>query len=290
MLDDLILDEMLPDVLIEILTSEEANKDPSYHTRATFSLYEHIRNDVIQVNLKALVQESLSEMVDSYIRFRSKATDLVVFLSNELILGVVKKELRSLAEGCIHDLVKDFILERKANALFEQLLSPNITGIVSESIKEWELEGLYDLILKQLLVTELPTINIEVLEETKATMLKARQKADVAALYDRLSEVYLPRAMLDHLVHKLSTKDQFSNIEQRVRFLLNKTIAKELLRKHLAMAKLKRANPSIKATFDKLAASRMCDLLIDTLRKTQSDQLGVFLEGLREKFDNINLP
>jgi hypothetical protein len=124
----------------------------------------------VQNELKALVQGSLTEMVDSYIRSRSKRTDIAEFLNHELICTVVEKELRSLVEGCIHGLVDDFILEKEVNSLFDQLLYPIISEVVWESFKDWELEELQELILNKILSVELPLLVIEVLEEAEATV------------------------------------------------------------------------------------------------------------------------
>ncbi|OQR93008.1 hypothetical protein ACHHYP_03030 [Achlya hypogyna] len=184
--DEVIRTELVPDLLIDILTSPSATYEPPPGLeRAAYATWGEVLDSVLRVLLTDVVHGTIQRLVQDFLRSSGTTVDPMDTLVESLLLDLLRPTLRELVheDAVIDDLVQTYLVDTEAEAIYEALLRSELHDAAAVAREQVTLDGIWaalcDDTLPSLLTTA-ATSEINRAREANAIALAERDRRLIA--------------------------------------------------------------------------------------------------------------
>ena len=241
MIEQYFLTEFIPDLFIEILSTE--NRDQFYQkdvlSQMTWSFYEGIEQEICSELCTQICNETIDEIVGHYFHSNRKGLHLKSILhhiQHELLHQEVAVQTKEVVEESISELILEYLIENKAVELYNGLLPDLVERTVNDALIGYILDEdiMNDFLFGQCLDEWIGDIAAEEYGKVKQLDSEEKKAREFDLVESCLVRHLLNDEMLNALIRKMSTRSEASFIaNQAVNVLIKSEMSQILIKKNM---------------------------------------------------------
>ncbi|XP_077985179.1 uncharacterized protein LOC144439821 [Glandiceps talaboti] len=288
-IDEFLVSEAIPDMLIEVLT--ERKYLPKEHPAFIPAVLacEDIVDETVEEIAEEVVVKMTSHMVDKYMTDKWDQKDYIEEYSDELVDQVVTENIELVVADTIEDLVQDH-LNRAAVydafvELYEDIEKPYVEDAVREAIFEVILEDYIDDFVNE----EVQNLHKELAEETLARYDAAVIKKQHREVATHAGDVVIDSFFLDYLLTMIARNGKIWTEREYFDKFLDAMTLDVLLSQYFNIRDLRKLTEDHKA-LKHFHEDVVTDVLTNALVTELSEQLDEDMEDLHEYEIELDKP
>nr|XP_022326581.1 uncharacterized protein LOC111126331 isoform X1 [Crassostrea virginica] len=284
------LDEIIPDTLIETLTTtDNLGTAASYYT--TVAVRDEIVDEVVKSLTTEAVRGGLSEMVNAYLETNSDFTgDPLTRFLDKIIEDSIRDSAEEVVRDTIRDLASDHMRVNSATEMLDELVLDHLQDIqrelVDDVILEIVLEEFIEIyVIEPELEEELPEIAKDILEHYDTKIEKKELKEISKKAGDKLME----SICLEYLLSLISRQGKVWNESDHANKYLDDVILNLLFGQYTNVVTSRNktmSNQSFRKLHEKVVSDVALDLLLQQLSSSLDEDLADVDEYERDNDEN----
>ena len=149
LVEELLDDEVIPDVLIEIFShAGDVDQDPfapnPAEDRLVWGIWSEIVDNVVSDLGKGVAQQVIAAFVNTYLQQRrevqSKSMDPSAVVVEDIAIEVADSEVKSIVSDCISEMVQSYLRQQTADQFLNTTLQPLITEMALLALDDIEVD------------------------------------------------------------------------------------------------------------------------------------------------------
>ena len=241
LIDDYFLTEFIPDLFIQILSSEDRDQfhQKDVLSQMTWSFYEGIEEEICTSLCTQICNETIDEIVGHYFHSDRNSLQLKSILhhiQHELLHQEVAVQSKAVIEESLSELILEYLIENKALELYNELLPDLVERTTNEALIEYVLDEdvMNDYLFGQCLDEWIQGIATKEYGKEKQLDSEEKKNKEFDLVESCLVKHLLNDELLNALIQKMSTRSQASFIDnQAVNVLIKSEMSQILIRKNM---------------------------------------------------------
>ncbi len=211
LVEELLDDEIIPDVLIEIFShAGHEDRDPfapnPAEDRIVWGIWSEVVDDVVSDLGKGLAQQVIAAFVNTYLQQRrdeqSVTMDPSAVVAEDIAVEVADSEVKSIVGDCISEMVQAYLRQQTADQFLNTTLQPLIAEMALLALDDIEVDVVVNNMVEDFILETSKDVAEEAFGEMQDTIFgerQSRQYTDVATaakrIFDNTSLRMLVRTM-----------------------------------------------------------------------------------------------
>jgi len=224
--------EFLPDILIDVFTSNTDYDPVSLEEQIVYEEYEKLMNKVVHSELSHVVRFVVRDIMAEFLELQHHRNHMDPI--QKTTQSLVHQHLHTIIKEVVHESVSEMVTEYLFLQHFEValgiLIVPPISLVVKDALNEVEAENNYEALLSNVLQEVVGDVAHESLNESRAANLAVMKSQEFAEV-ERLMSLVLRQTLMDRLMQTMGTRAESALFREQSEFLLGSQIARALFRR-----------------------------------------------------------
>ena len=208
--EDVLMGEEIPNLLIDVLTNKTAEYDPfSEEEQMVFDICREVMIRVIGEESRHVVTQYLREFVQQYLTTmagKSREHPLVALVDG-LIQEVLAKTHREIVKETIAEMVDEYLFLHSFEDYLYQALHPIITSVAIEANQELAMEYEAEFLVNGVVAWMCEDVTQEIMAEM-AHEVDRRQEAFMITEVSNLSQTIIDNVLLEELMKAVANRGE----------------------------------------------------------------------------------
>jgi len=231
LLDDYLTGDVIPDILIQALTSQDGEYDPfSPEDQAVYEAYEAMMRSVVNGQVEAVVRGVIREFMDDFLKVQAnkRGRNPLVAEVHSLVESTLSKMTRVVVREALSEMVDEYLFMQQFDSVLDGLLEPLVAEVAEAALDETDESAAQHELVEAVVGAMASEVASEALSEMQERIFSRRKRDEFAAV-SALAERIINRKLLTELVCTVASRGESVLFRTQVEHLLCAQIAKALL-------------------------------------------------------------
>ena len=240
LVEGVLREELIPDILIEVLTQSNSKPGGAYSARGTLSVeeqcalaaYEEVELSAVGDLAEAAVSDVLRDFTDNFLRnVELHRRHPLEVLADDLLAGWMPQLSREVVQLAVHELVSEHFLQKRLNRALLMVITPLVEDVAREAWYDAVMKCEFDSLVSEVLVEECKSVVTVTLAEQADVAQRERaatEHTSIAQAAERMIWSASLRALIDTVAN--------SGTEILMREFMERLLVQQMSRRMLGLA------------------------------------------------------